>query len=39
MNILVGADAASARIAHSYFLVASDDGTVVASTPKIERQY
>jgi len=35
VNILVGLDAASAKVAHSYFLVADSDGNIVASTPKI----
>jgi hypothetical protein len=39
VNILVGLDAASVRVAHSYFLVADSDGNIVASTPKITRQY
>src|SRR5262245_55442572 len=39
VNILVGLDAASAKVAHSYFLVADSDGNIVASTPKITRQY
>lgn len=39
VNVLVGADAASVRIAHSYFLVADAVGSVVTSTPKITREY
>jgi hypothetical protein len=39
VNILVGADAVSAKVAHSYFLVADSDGNIIASTPKITRQY
>jgi hypothetical protein len=39
VNVLVGMDAASVRIAHSYFLVLDDDGLVVASTPEITREY
>jgi hypothetical protein len=39
VNVLVGADAASARVAHSYFLVADGDGGVLASTPNLTRQY
>jgi hypothetical protein len=39
VNILVGLDAASVKVAHSYFLVADSDGNIVASTPKITRQY
>jgi hypothetical protein len=39
VNVFVGGDAASAKIAHSYFLVVNSDGTIIASTPKITRQY
>jgi hypothetical protein len=39
VNVLVGVDAASAKVAHSYFLVADGDGNIIASTPKITRQY
>jgi hypothetical protein len=39
VNIFVGVDAASAKIAHSYFLVVNSDGTIIASTPKITRHY
>jgi predicted NBD/HSP70 family sugar kinase len=39
VNVLVGGDALSARIAHSYFLVADRDGNIIAATPKIARQY
>ena len=39
VNVFVGVDAASAKIAHSYFLVVDGEGTIIASTPKITRQY
>jgi hypothetical protein len=39
VNVFTGTDAASARVAHSYFLVADGDGNIIASTPKIARQY
>jgi hypothetical protein len=39
VNVVVGADAATARIANSYFLVTDGNGNVVSSTPKIKRQY
>ncbi len=39
VNVLVGADAASVRVAHSYFLVADHDGNVLTSTPEITRRY
>jgi hypothetical protein len=35
VNVLVGADATSARIAHSYFVEADAEGNIVESTPKI----
>jgi hypothetical protein len=39
VNVLVGADAASATVAHSFFLQADANGTIVASTPTIAKQY
>lgn len=39
VNVLVGVDAASVRVAHSYFLAADGDGNIIGSTPKIARQY
>jgi hypothetical protein len=39
VNILVGQDAASSKVAHSYFLAANRDGDIVASTPEITRRY
>jgi hypothetical protein len=39
VNVLVGADAASAKVAHSYFLEADDNGNITASTPAITRKY
>ncbi|HMF13949.1 MAG TPA: hypothetical protein VKE94_16640 [Gemmataceae bacterium] len=39
VNVLVGAEAASAKVLHSYFLVADLDGNIIESTPKIIRQY
>jgi hypothetical protein len=39
VNILVGPDAASAKIAHSYFLVADADGKILTSTPRITKHY
>jgi len=35
INVLVGADAASCRVAQSYFLVTDSDGNILSSTPKI----
>jgi hypothetical protein len=39
VNVLTGADLASSRVAHSYFLVADRDGNIVASTPALVRRY
>ncbi len=39
VNVLVGADPVSTKVAHSYFLVTDGLGKVVASTPTIVRQY
>jgi hypothetical protein len=39
VNIVVGADAASIRIAHSFFLLSDSDGNVVESTPRITKHY
>jgi hypothetical protein len=35
VNVLAGEDAASVRIAHSFFVVADRDGAILASTPQI----
>ncbi len=39
VNVFVGADEYSNKIAHSYFLVADSDGKIVSATPKITRKY
>lgn len=39
VNFVVGVDAASARVAHSYFLHADNAGNIIATTPKITKQY
>ncbi len=39
VNVLVGPDATSLRVAHSYFLEADEDGKVLASSPAITRAY
>ena len=38
VNILIGPDAASVKVAHSYFLKVDGDGNIVESTPNITRQ-
>ncbi len=39
VNVFVGPDAVSARIANSFFLNVDGDGKIAASTPKMTRQY
>lgn len=39
VNILTGADAATAKIANSFFVVADDTGAILQSIPAITRQY
>ena len=39
VNVLVGVDATCAKIPHSYFVLADDDGNVLAATPKIHKHY
>lgn len=39
VNVLVGKDVTSCRVAHSYFLVTDGGGTILNSTPKIERTH
>jgi hypothetical protein len=39
VNVFVGTDIVSARIANSHFLKVDDDGTIIASTPRMKKQY
>jgi hypothetical protein len=39
VNVLVGPDAASAKIVNSYFLKSDSDGKIIASNPKLAKQY
>jgi hypothetical protein len=39
VNVLVGPDAASSRVAHSYFLVVDSAGKVLTTTPTLRRHY
>ena len=39
VNVFVGDDAASFKVAHSYFLEADGDGKVLTSTPPVTRAY
>ncbi len=38
-NLFFGADVVSTRIAHSFFVVADDDGNIVTSKPEITKTY
>ena len=39
VNVFIGENAASAKIANSYFLKADNDGKIVESSPKIKKVY
>lgn len=39
VNVLVGKNAASARIADSFFVTADGEGNIVTSSPRIARLY
>ena len=39
VNVLIGADAASAKVANSYFVETDGHGHIAASTPQITKQY
>lgn len=39
VNVLVGPDPTAVRIAHSYFVEAREDGTIVSADPRITRSY
>jgi hypothetical protein len=39
VNVVTGVDAASARIAHSFFVAVDDQGNVLESTPALARCY
>ena len=39
VNVVVGADYANTRVAHSFFLLADGDGNITASTPQITKKY
>ena len=38
VNVFIGADAASAKIAHSYFVETDLEGNIIESTPRINVQ-
>jgi hypothetical protein len=37
VNVLIGPDATSVNIPHSYFVVVGDDGAIISSTPPMVR--
>ena len=39
VNVLVGPDAASAKILNSYFLRSDSDGKIIASNPELAKRY
>jgi hypothetical protein len=39
VNVIVGVNGGSLRIANSYFLKIDCDGSLIAATPKVTRQY
>lgn len=39
VNVFVGLDAASVKVAHSFFLETDNDGNIIACNPKITRHY
>lgn len=38
-NVFVGADAASTRVAHSFFMLADEGGNILTSAPVITKKY
>ena len=39
VNVIVGMNAGSVRLANSYFVVINSDGCLITATPKITKQY
>ena len=39
VNVLIGPDATSVRIAHSYFVQARENGDIISAIPQITRLY
>lgn len=39
VNVVAGPDAASTRIAHSFFITADEEGKITSSTPAIRHEY
>jgi hypothetical protein len=39
VNVIVGVNAGSVKVANSYFLVIDSKGSLITATPKITKQY
>src|SRR5262249_11430459 len=39
VNVFLGVDAGSLKLAHSYFLLTDGDGNILESTPEIKKHY
>jgi len=39
VNVIVGKDVNTAKVAHSYFLVTDESGNIIDSAPKIKKEY
>ena len=39
VNVIVGVNAGSVKVANSYFLVIDSNGSLISATPKITKQY
>ena len=39
VNVFVGANAGSVKVANSFFVVIGSDGNLITATPKITKQY
>ena len=39
VNVFVGGDAATVKVAHSFFLKADRDGKILSSSPAITKKY
>jgi hypothetical protein len=39
VNVIVGENAGSVRIAHSFFLVIDSNGSLISANPRITKQY
>ncbi len=39
VNVLIGPDVSTVRVAHSFFLVVDQEGVIITSTPKITKEF